>query len=172
MPFWCDGGRIYGGNDIDNITIDVSENKNSDFEKVKKVLGIEDNKASLKQIKDHCVIPEEYNTNLKQFIYVRKALLKLPIFKNGAWLYKKKKMVRELDEDAFIGLAGGLKEIVKFANYPYVSIILDGSPFLIGHTNGQDIQDNLKMYEMWQTMEWADIVWGLYTDISRKFLVG
>jgi hypothetical protein len=80
---------------------------------------------------------------------------KQKLFKRGAWLYSA--LEKQLTEDEFIQKAGGLQVLEKFKEFPFVSIIFDGSePILIGHKHGDTISLNMQSNGCvkWQTMEW------------------
>lgn len=72
-------------------------------------------------------------------------------FVKGAWLFT---LDKELTEDEFIEKAGGMSKLKEFQQYPFVSLVLDDKPKLVGHYNGRTIALAMGRHKLWQTMEW------------------
>lgn len=74
------------------------------------------------------------------------------IFKRGAWLYS---LEKEITEKEFIEKSGGIEKVMEMRTYPFVSVVLDDKPFLVGHNNGRIISMTMSEHghENWQTME-------------------
>lgn len=75
-------------------------------------------------------------------------------FKRGAYLYAG---IPELSEQEFIEKAGGIEELEKLKDYPFISLVLDVGPTrLVGHLYGASVAIVMQAYghERYQTMEW------------------
>jgi len=75
-------------------------------------------------------------------------------FVDGAWLHS---LPSELSERQFIEYAGGIDNLSRFRDYPFVSLILDTSPpMLVGHFEGATIAMAMQQrgHTKYQTMEW------------------
>jgi hypothetical protein len=75
------------------------------------------------------------------------------LFKPGAYLYSTPK---EISENDFVSIAGGIDKVMQFRMFPYVSLVLDNpeDPFLVGHFVGETIKIAMDSHILWQTMEW------------------
>lgn len=77
------------------------------------------------------------------------------LFKPGAYLYSTPK---ELSENDFVSIAGGIDKVMQFRMFPFVSLIVDdpADPFLVGHTEATTISVVMsgRGHHLWQTMEW------------------
>jgi hypothetical protein len=77
------------------------------------------------------------------------------LFKPGAYLYS---IPKEISENEFISIAGGIDKVMQFKMFPFVSLVLDNpaDPFLVGHLHETVISVTMSGmgHKLFQTMEW------------------
>ena len=83
--------------------------------------------------------------------------LKNKYFVKGAWLFT---LEKELSEEDFVKLAGGIDKLDIFRSFPFISLVLDeeNKGLLVGHINSRFISAVMFSHghSLWQTMEWKN----------------